>query len=373
MLHQSKPKPTPTPTTSPTPSPCSYANTHRSQRSSPSGGNAKGTNTGMKPMNLETAGILAGRGIADVTKFQSTALPDTAAGDYQHMKGYTDIDAFSLEHTAGKTGKYLEGFTGDRSDPTAMHAYAVNQGYKPNSTREIPSETQKGSSNTADTADQSRSIPVAPANHRNMVRGMGLEDDERFSNFGNDYGEYQNDPSQEQIDLENRNIRARTAFLDQNLDSVKAARASNAELGRYRDNGKYYANVGGKGQEITREGFNSLATNPNAAANLKDHYVKQIQANASDSNSANPQADGNPGGEIATVDVPGIGAVEQTVLGHNHHNVDSITAQINNAAGQVQDTAGGLAQNMLDKTKSSTLRLVLIRHLLNNYNIFRSS
>ena len=76
--------------------------------------------------------------------------------------------------------------------------------------------------------------------------------------------------------------------------------------------------------------------------------MNQIVDSTKQENSTDTTSNGNPGGAIATVDVPGIGAVQETKLGVNHFNVDHFAGQMNNASSNVAKTG----QDMFNKHKT---------------------
>lgn len=223
----------------------------------PSGGGARGTQTGFKgfPIDLDTIRTNLGREIADVNNFVSTQLPTVdVSGKQFDAKERPDgtYDAPEMVVVGGKAVKF--------SDlDQALNDTVVEGSSTPGRTSLTP----------ADTADNKRVITI----DRDFGDGARGDSDER-TDFSRDYGDY------EGTDYSPIRQARRAAFLsgdDGPGSSVRAVRDANNSVGTFRSGGNYYVNDGGTLRQVTKEAYGKANTSGLTAEELKNAYIQPIK------------------------------------------------------------------------------------------------
>jgi len=236
--------------------------------------NVKQTGTDMSArifgVTMDDAQRLAGRGIADITKFQSEALPNTEAGQRQLRMQKEEEMLASGDYARISGGKNAGKIVDVRSSNKDFDKIVSGAIAAP----EISLGVQKGSSPVADRTEQSRAIEFDDAV------------DDRFADgaeYGNDYVS----------DISPQRLRARAAFLNAE-NSLDGLRGAEAEMGYFAQGGKKFANVGGELQEVTKEGYSKGMSGGVTANELKDYYVKEVSKQVKEEESPSPSREQQP-------------------------------------------------------------------------------
>lgn len=221
-------------------------------------------------ITMDEAERLAGRGIADITKFQSEALPNTEAGQQQLRMQKEEEMLASGDYARISGGKNAGKLVDVRSSNKDFDKIVSGAMAAP----EISLGVQKGSSPVADRTEQSRAIEFDDAV------------DDRFADgaeYGNDYVS----------DISPQRLRARAAFLNAE-NSLDGLRGAEAEMGYFAQGNKKFANVGGELQEVTKEGYSKGMSGGVTANELKDYYVKEVSKQVKEEQDPSPSREQQP-------------------------------------------------------------------------------
>ena len=216
----------------------------------PSGGGAKGTNTGYK-IDLEIAESALGRKIADVNNFVSTQLPTV------------DVSGKEFDATENADGTY------NAPEMVVVNGKAVKFSDLDNALNDKVVEGSSTPGRTSltpvDVADNKRSVTI-DRDGRSRTSGR--------PSFERNYGEA---PRAQYSPI--REAR-RAAFLsgdDGPGSSIRAVRAANNAVGTAKFGNKTYVNDGGTLREVTAEAYGKANTSGLTAEELKDSYIKPIK------------------------------------------------------------------------------------------------
>ena len=216
---------------------------------SPDGGSGSGTNTGFKGIDLGSANkFYTSRGLPEMANYNSF-LSNTLPVDENQTSIKIGGKTYELE------GEDLVDFREAQTEAPGMQEGMVYEGI---------STPGKNGSSPADTADNNRSIRIDPRNSGDD------DDDERFSNFGADYGETYTST------IDPMRAKRRAAFLsDQYTGSIKAVMAANAASGHYTSpDGKKHMRFGDELKEVSPEYYRASQGGIVDPKDFKDAFIK---------------------------------------------------------------------------------------------------